>query len=95
MKSKNISSEKKSTRMRQIYVESQRPSKVRRAPMDGGGAGLCGQLEWNKESICTWGCASAKYQSPSMIKGVHLRKDFLEWVSEPEYVEKDIQMCGG
>ena len=53
MKSKSLGPEKKkSTRMRQICVESQRPSKVRRASMDGGGAGLCGQLEAeNKESI--------------------------------------------
>ena len=75
MKSKSISSEKnKSTRMRQICVESQRPSKVRRASRDGGGAGLGGQLEaeWNKNNICKWGYASAEYQSPSRIRGVCL-----------------------
>jgi len=75
MKSKSISSEKKkSTRMRQICVEIQRPSKVRRSSRDGGGAGLGGQLEaeWNKNNIYTWGCASAEYQSPSRIRGVRL-----------------------
>ena len=75
MKSKSLSPEKiKSTKMRQICVESQRPSKVRRASMDGGGPALCGQSEseWNKESVCTWGCASAEYQSPSRVRGVRL-----------------------
>ena len=98
MKSKSISSEKnKSTRMRQICVESQRPSKVKRASMDGGGLALCGQVETecNKESICTWGCASAKYQSPSRVRGVCLYKGCLEWVSESEYVEKGIHMSWG
>ena len=77
MKSKSVSPEKtKSARMRQIYVESQRPSKVRRTSMDGGGPAPCGQLEteWNKESVCTWGCVSAEYQSPSRVRGyVYIR----------------------
>ena len=44
--------------------------------MDGGGAAPCGQLEteWNKESVCTWGCVSAEYQSPSRVRGyVYIR----------------------
>ena len=60
-------------------------------------ATLCGQLEakWNKESICTWGCHSAEYQSPSRVRGVCLYKGCLEWVSESEYVEKGIHMSWG
>ena len=75
MKSKSVSPEKtKSARMRQIYVESQRPSKVRRTSMDGGGPALCGQSEseWNKESTCTWGCASAEYKRPTRVRRVRL-----------------------
>ena len=47
---------------------------MRRASTPGAGAGLGGQLEveWNKNSICTWGCASVEYQSPSKVKGEHL-----------------------
>lgn len=49
--------------------------------MHGGGASLCGQLEaeWNKESICTWGSPSTKYQSPSRVRGACLWKGGLEW----------------
>ena len=46
MQSKSLSLEKrKSTRRRQICAERQRPSKVRRASMDGDRPALCGQLE--------------------------------------------------
>ena len=60
-------------------------------------AALCVQLdaEWNKESIWTWGYPIAEYQSPSRVRGVCLYKGCLEWVSESEYVDKEIHMDWG
>ena len=39
--------------------------------MHDSGAALCGHLEaeQNKESVFTWGCPSAEYQSPSRLSG--------------------------
>ena len=98
MQTKSLSLEKMKSRRRwQFCVESQRPSQGRRGSMNGCRSDLCGQLEaeQNKENICIWGCPSAEYQSPSQVRGACLSKGCLKWLSESEYVGKDIHICWG